>query len=255
MDEDAKIPSALGELRSLQELKIDSTAGEISIPPEIGNLRQLKKFYISKNESLVAIPVSVSKLDHLESVTIRYSPNLIIPDSLLSHVSLTFINITAQGITKIPSVVYHLPKLESLYCLDNKISTVSADLANLTSLRQLNLNLNQIAKFPHIDTLVNLEELELKENRLTKLPPGIEKLKKLKALRISNNLLDDSTTGKIQMLTRLESLDLSNNKLTKLPTGIEKLKNLKYLNLEGNAIDKSTIEPLKQILPNTTIVY
>lgn len=248
------IPPQIGRLSNLTMLYITATLIE-KLPPEIGELSKLRKLFLSYNPELVTLPYSVAKLHSLNSILLRDNPKLRIPDSLFSHQGLENIAIQGENITKIPPQVYRLPNLKMLVYKNNKISTVSASIANLTTLNVINFDKNQIINFPAVDRLVNLVDLELSNNQLTRLPKGIERLKKLKSLRVSDNNIDDSTTGVLQKLTQLENLDLGNNKLTQLPPGIEKLKNLQYLRLEGNNIDQASVDSLRQLLPQANILY
>lgn len=248
------IPPQIEKLSNLNMLYITTTLFE-KLPPEIGSLTKLRKLFLSYNPELTTLPYSVAKLSSLNSILIKDNPKLKIPDSLFSHPYLENIAVSGQNITKIPLQIYKLNNLKTLVFKNNKISTVSASISSLTSLTTLDFSINQLKDFPAVDKLVNLEDLNLSFNQLKKLPKGIQRLSKLKSLRITNNNIDDNTTNALQRLTTLENLDLGNNKLTKLPPGIEKLKKLRYLRLQGNNIDYGQVDNLKQLLPQTNIIY
>jgi Leucine-rich repeat (LRR) protein len=89
-----------------------------------------------------------------------------------------------------------------------------------------------------VDELKNLQELDLSNKGLTRIPESIGELKNLKELVLSVNKLEKlpESFGK---LTNLQKLGLSTNQLTSLPESIGNLTNLKELNLSSN--------PLKQL--------
>ena len=116
------------------------------------------------------------------------------------------------------------------------------DLQNLTQLKELNIRLNQLTKFPEgLEKLAQLEALNLGYNNLTDLT-GLEKLTKLKELYLGGNeflfneLNDVKGLENLEKLTNLEELHIANNQLTKYPAGLEKLTKLKWLDLNLNKL-------------------
>ena len=115
---------------------------------------------------------------------------------------------------------------------------------------------------PQIGDLKKLKYLFLGFNKLTTLPPQIGNLENLRVLHLNNNNLKSlpSTIGK---LTKLEKLDLSDNELESLPPQIGLCKNLKKLNLDNNKLKTLPKEIIKlrniSIIanrnPNLTIPY
>jgi Leucine-rich repeat (LRR) protein len=75
--------------------------------------------------------------------------------------------------------------------------------------------------------------LSLDNNKLTKLPEGLEKLTQLKELTFGNNQLTD--VKGLKKLTQLKVLVLYDNKLTNVK-GLEKLTHLTELWLDGNKL-------------------
>ena len=64
-----------------------------------------------------------------------------------------------------------------------------------------------------IGQLVDPRYLNVSDNKLTALPPEIEKLVKLQTLDVQNNLLTD-LPPEIKKLVKLQTLYVQNNKLT-----------------------------------------
>ncbi len=95
--------------------------------------------------------------------------------------------------------------------------------------------------------LEKVTELELKQNQLTDVPKGLEKLTKLRSLYLSDNQL--TNVKGLENLTQLKQLFLHYNKLTDVK-GLEKLTQLENLILRNNpALTKAQIDRLQKALP------
>ncbi|MCP4668519.1 MAG: leucine-rich repeat domain-containing protein, partial [Deltaproteobacteria bacterium] len=84
-------------------------------------------------------------------------------------------------------------------------------------------------------------ELDLYNKGLTRLPPEIGQLKKLRVLQLGRNKLTDLPEA-IGRLTSLESLMLHGNKLVVLPHPIYQLTNLSFLFLYDCALEELSPE-------------
>lgn len=116
------------------------------------------------------------------------------------------------------------------------ISNIFKKLSKLKSRISINLT-NSKSDLPvSINRIVNLEELILSNNHLTKI--SIEKLINLKSLSIINNPI---IYQNIEHLKNIKSLKLYGCSLYTLPDSFESLKNLRNLDIGGN---------LFTILPN-----
>ncbi|MCP4131884.1 MAG: WGR domain-containing protein [bacterium] len=115
-----------------------------------------------------------------------------------------------------------------------KLTAFPGPLSQLSSLKKLTLNDNNIEKIPaEIKNLANLEELYLHGCKLKTLPPEIGELKKLTVLDISGNELE-SIPDEIGNLENLRVLHIKRNKAP-LPATISKLKNLEELSIRGSS--------------------
>ena len=86
-----------------------------------------------------------------------------------------------------------------------------------------------------VEELLNTKELDLNNNKLTKIPKEIGNLKNLKKLYLSGNQLTE-IPKEIGNLKNLQKLDLDYNQLKKIPKEIGNLKNLKRLLLYNNQL-------------------
>ncbi len=120
----------------------------------------------------------------------------------------------------------------------------------------LNLSDNNLTTLPaEIGELTNLEELYLDRNQLTgSLPAEIRKMTQLRILSASGNRLS-GIPAEIGQLNNLKTVDLSNNDLDTMPNEIENLKNLKILDLSGNRYSPEMQSTIRIMLPQTQVVF
>ncbi len=140
------------------------------------------------------------------------------------------------AISVIPKEIAQLTSLEFLDLKRNRLSTLLAEIGQLTSLIELRLsfgfgNLSELP--PEIGQLKNLKYLSIAGNELSSLPPEIGQLTNLENLILNENQLT-SLPPEIGQLTNLEVLRLDRNQLTELPPEIGLLTKLKMLLLGSN---------------------
>ena len=143
-----------------------------------------------------------------------------------------------EKLTEIPPEVFELTHLKILKLDQNQISKLPESLGNLTNLKLLNLSDNQLLKLPEsFGKLTNLKLLNLWKNQLSELPESFGRLTNLKLLNLSGNQLSElpESFGK---LTNLTELYLSGNQLSKLPESLGKLINLAELYLWKNQLSE-----------------
>nr|ALX81652.1 toll-like receptor 7 [Phascolarctos cinereus] len=158
----------------------------------------------------------------------------------------------SEGITHMLNFTKNLPVLKKLMMNGNDISTSTSTEMESESLRILEFRGN------HLDilwrdgdnrylrlfrNLIKLEELDISENFLSFLPPGVFEgmPPNLTTLFLSKNNLKSFNWGKLICLKNLETLDLSYNHLTTVPQVLSNCsKSLKKLILSHNHIHHLT---------------
>lgn len=109
-------------------------------------------------------------------------------------------------------------------------------LETLTQLNSLEVAGNQLAELPEtLAKLTQLQSLNISSNQLTELPEALANLTKLQRLFFCGNQLSELPKT-VATLTQLQSLDLSHNHLTELPGTIAKLTQLNNLDLSHNRL-------------------
>ena len=123
----------------------------------------------------------------------------------------THLNLSSLGLTTLPAEIGQLTALTELYLPANQLTALPPQLGQLTALRRLDLDNNQLMSLPpQLGQLTALTWLDLDNNQLTSLPP------------------------QLGQLTALRGLYLIDNRLTRLPVSLRQLKQLQVLGLHGN---------------------
>lgn len=137
---------------------------------------------------------------------------------------------------ELPAKVCQLTSLERLWVSHNKLSTLPAQLNQITTLREVFLHRNNFEEIPLcLCDLPNLQLLWLNNNKITMIPDEIVKLTSLKRLHLDSNFIKDFPTSLCQ-LTQLEVLYLNHNAIHHINEAIGNLVNLKRLYLDHNKI-------------------
>ena len=100
------------------------------------------------------------------------------------------LNLSKQGLTKLPLEIGQLTNLTTLSLSNNQITEIPEWLGQLTNLTTLSLDNNQITEIPEcIGQLTNLTTFYLHTNQITEIPEYLEKLLNLQKLDLRQNPL------------------------------------------------------------------
>jgi len=99
------------------------------------------------------------------------------------------LDLSGQGLTKVPESVFSRTSLESLDVSNNNLTgSLQAEVRQLQNLKVLDLSNNQFTGVPaEVGQLSNLEVLDLSNNELTGLPYELANLSNLKVLKLKGN--------------------------------------------------------------------
>lgn len=149
------IPSEIGDISRLINLRLNSNQIGGPIPNEIGQLTQLELLYLSSNQLSGSIPNEVGQLSNLR-----------------------FLHLSANSLTDtIPDEIGQLTNLELLLLYNNELSgPIPNELGNIVGLNRLRLNDNNLdgAIPEELENLIALTDIQLQDNQLSGcIPTGL----------------------------------------------------------------------------------
>ncbi|MFC1543432.1 leucine-rich repeat domain-containing protein, partial [Candidatus Neomarinimicrobiota bacterium] len=234
------LPAELGDLDSLQQLKLAWCEITGPIPSELGNLTLLTTLQLLGNNFSGSIPSELGGLSALTILLLQYNElSGTLPASLGNLTSLGIMDLTYNQLTgDIPAELGSLSALSYMSLAYNQLTSVPTTIGQLESLAHLNLSNNLLSALPsEITALTGLEQITLNDNQLTALPAGFGNLPNLTELNLSNNLFAGTIPAVIDSLAALTRLEMEGNQLTgEIPTWIGDLSNLTHLYLDGNQL-------------------
>ena len=125
-----------------------------------------------------------------------------------------------------------IPKIETVFLQQNKISRMGDTFNGLSKLLELRLDQNKIIKIEYLNSCVSLRKLDLSFNNIENLS-GLNGLQQLQELKISNNNI--KTLSSLKSLPSMRDLDVSNNQIKSLD-GIQNIPTLEYIRADHNLI-------------------
>ncbi|XP_035502255.1 extracellular matrix protein 2 [Scophthalmus maximus] len=146
-----------------------------------------------------------------------------------------------------PQAFYGLPNMDTLDLSKNQLDDESFSqnpLSNLTFLKKLNLDGNQLTRIPALPA--SLTELKINDNKLSTLSPSCFKgLTNLLNLELRENILHEDSVSPLAFrpLKGLLILRLDNNRFRSLPLGLPH--SLQELSMNENQIEQLPEEPLR----------
>ncbi|XP_055961962.1 receptor like protein 29-like [Mercurialis annua] len=214
-----KIPTSLGQVKSLRVLSLSQNSLQGNFPDELGNLENLQELDLSYNNISGEIPEKIGGLKSLNILDLSWN-NL-------------------QG--QVPCSLSHLQNLQKIDLTSNKlIGMIPSDLGFLKRLVLLDLSHNYI-NGPIPETFSGLQQLQyliVDHNPINSgIPLFLGSLKKLKSISFSGCGLTGEIPNSLSLLKNLTALSLDNNSLIgTVPSRLGLLQNLDLLNLSNNQL-------------------
>jgi internalin A len=155
------------------------------------------------------------------------------------------LDLSGLELTTLPAEIGQLTNLEFLNLRSNKLTELPAEIGRLPNLQVLDAGLGlhgRLTTLPaEIGQLANLRVLALQMHKLTRLPAEIGQLRNLRTLNLYGNQLTE-LPAEIFHLRNLEHLQLWDNPLVELPSQIGQLTNLRELAVGRAPATKSSKE-------------
>lgn len=243
------IPPSVAKLTSLQELSLIYCPAKLQLPALIHFKEHLKVLRVSF-EHLEEVPMWMYVLPGLEELHLKgpltneVSRNATL-DSLRQLRALRVLTLHSN-LLKIPPTVVDLALHLHHLCINNdgvKLQGFSG-LKKLTSLQLLELVGCELERIPSaVFSLGNLQELDLKENKLTTVEEilSLQHCRRLVTLRLWHNKIT-YIPDHISKLHTMERLDVSWNRLQKLPTRLFYCTKLRHLDVSHNQLSSLPTE-------------
>ncbi len=253
------MPSTLNQLTELDQLWLSNNnlTGDI---PNLSNLTKLSQFDASENVSLNAAPVPAwLNAPNITNFGLRSTNRVGSFPNFDNAANLFYIDLTGNALTgPLPAFAPGtLANLKYLFLQSNQISSIPAEIGNLTKLESLRLDNNLLSgPIPaRIGDLINLNELILSTNQLSgTIPSTIGNLTNLYYLGLFDNALTGTIPSEIGGLANIRYLYLYNNQLSgEIPSSVGNLTTLAYFRVENNKLtgplpDLSRLPLLAQII-------
>ncbi|XP_061472624.1 volume-regulated anion channel subunit LRRC8E [Rhineura floridana] len=264
---DVTFPASVTQLVNLQELALINCPVKLTFTSLMFFREQLKVMLV-KFDDIKDIPVWTYNLRGLEELYISGLFSLEMGragtlESLRELKNLKTLTLHSN-ISKLPPSVAdlaaHLQKLR-IHNDGTKLVTLN-NLKKLFSVQEVQLINCNLERIPHaVFSLVNLQELDLKDNQLhsieeiisfqhcrklvclklwynhiSSIPEHFRKLKALEQLDLSHNRIE-VLPSQLFLCTRLHTLDLSYNNIRVIPPGMGVLQSLQYFAISHNSLE------------------
>uniref|UniRef100_UPI00398E4F2C volume-regulated anion channel subunit LRRC8C-like isoform X3 n=1 Tax=Pristiophorus japonicus TaxID=55135 RepID=UPI00398E4F2C len=213
------------------------------IPPWIFTLKSLRELYIegqlqtdSKISTALQMFRELPKIDTLHLKTnITKLPTAIL--DMAAHLLCLIIHNEGVKITSLANIkkLFCLTLLRLLHC---NLERIPSAIFSLTNLQELDLKDNKLSSTEELASCQNLQKLiclRLWHNNITSIPVHIAKIAKLEMLYLNKNKIEFLPPSLFK-LTKLLFLDVSHNHISKIPSDIDQLAELQHFAIECNKV-------------------
>ncbi|CAF0884089.1 unnamed protein product [Rotaria sp. Silwood1] len=182
-------------------------------------------------------------LPNLRTLSVNDNELQTIPMEISLMVNLKNLSLRNNQITQLPDCFGQLKKLENIQLGQNQLRSLPSSFANLSSLRQLIISNNRFTTIPEsILKLPNLQLLDLSSNQITQIPDQIQTLQ-VDELNLNDNRII-KISNNIRLCPRLKTLRLDRNNLDldSIPVNLLADSNLSLLSYDGNRFDEKAFQ-------------
>ena len=154
--------------------------------------------------------------------------------------SLEILDLSNNQLTTLPAEIAQLTKLKILFASNNQFVTLPEVLGQCPNLEMVGFKSNQINQVPENSLPVKLRWLILTDNRLEVLPDSLGERPRLQKLALAGNCLTELPQTMSQC-HNLELVRISANRLTACPEQLFSLPKLAWFAFSGNPFSQSDV--------------
>lgn len=147
--------------------------------------------------------------------------------------SLEILNLSGNGLSRLPDDLNRLHKLRVIFCSDNHFTELPTVLGGCANLEMVGFKANNIRRVSGDSLPKKLRWLILTDNQISALPHEIGRCERLQKLMLAGNQLRD-LPDQIAACTRLELIRIAANRFEKLPEWLLTMPQLAWLAYSGN---------------------
>lgn len=231
---DISLEANLEELAKtfLEEKRLDLSKLKLTIlPDEIDIFKTIQHLSLSANQ-FKDFP-NIYTLRKLQKLKLKENQLSCLPQEIRLLTSLSELSLDFNKFTEFPSVISNLTHLKRLWMDKNQISNIQE--LRMINLQDFSLKENSLSQFGSIVNWELLQALFLDGNNISEIPPGIGNLKQLKKLQLDKNKIS-KIAEEIGELKNLEELKLRENLIVQLPNRIGELQKLTSFDISNNLI-------------------
>lgn len=149
------------------------------VPPAIGGLTELRYLALAHN-GIERLPEEIGRLTELRELNLGNNALTSLPQSMKNLTKLEKLDLRNNDLEQFPSQILGCKNLWYLHLRNNTIPSLPANFSSLSSLKELYMQGNELKSLPADLPKMNLEYVELIENRLCDLPPALDSWMKKK---------------------------------------------------------------------------
>jgi len=182
-------------------------------------------------------------LPNLRTLSLNDNEIQTIPTEINLMVNLKNISLKNNQIAQLADCFSQLKKLENIQLSQNQLRTLPPSFGQLTALKQLVLSQNRFTTIPSVVLqLPNLQLLDLSANQIAEIPDEIETIQ-IDELNLNNNRIV-KISDKLHRCSRLKTLRLDRNNLTLdiVPVNLLTNSNVSLISFEGNRFDEKAFQ-------------
>lgn len=158
-----EFPEEIFRYTNLRELRLGEIFDKIGwteLPARIGELRQLRGLYFFGAKNLHSLPDELGQLVELESFYAVNCGIRSIPPALVQLPKLTGLSLSGNAVTQFPVPSSPLERLE---LQNNQLTTLPAEVGQLTTLRNLAIYKNPLESLP---SLSNVKDVDIETEKI-----------------------------------------------------------------------------------------